>query len=88
MLIADAIEKMTAFYNGNLHDIHHFLKVWAWAKTIGEQEKLTPEISRALDRAKILAEIEDIYHIERGYEKVVEKFRKLGAQIEKVVEPD
>ena len=33
-------------------------------------------------------EIEDIYHIERGYEKVVEKFRKLGAQIEKVVEPD
>ena len=30
-------------------------------RLIGEQEKLTPEISRALDRAKILAEIEDIY---------------------------
>ncbi len=30
--------------------------------------------------------IEDIYHIERGYENVVEKFRGLGAQIEKVEE--
>ncbi len=33
-------------------------------------------------------EIEDIYHIERGYENVVEKFRALGAQIEKIVTPD
>ena len=30
-------------------------------RLIGEQEKLTPEISKALDGAKILAEIEDIY---------------------------
>ena len=30
-------------------------------RLIAEQEKLTPEISKALDTAKILAEIEDIY---------------------------
>ena len=35
MIVAAAIEKMIAFYNGNLHDINHFLKVWAMAKTIG-----------------------------------------------------
>lgn len=40
MIVAAAIEKMIAFYNGNLHDINRFLKVWAMAKTIGEQEKL------------------------------------------------
>ncbi|MEG1651109.1 MAG: UDP-N-acetylglucosamine 1-carboxyvinyltransferase, partial [Oscillospiraceae bacterium] len=33
-------------------------------------------------------EIEDIFHIERGYENVVEKFRGLGAQIEKVEIPN
>ena len=35
MLIATAIEKMIDFYEGNIHDIDHFLKVWALAKTIG-----------------------------------------------------
>ena len=34
MEISDAIEKMIDFYNGNLHDINHFLKVWAFAKNI------------------------------------------------------
>ena len=32
-------------------------------------------------------EIEDIYHIERGYENLEEKFRSLGAQIKKVSVP-
>lgn len=33
-------------------------------------------------------EIHDIYHIERGYSKLIEKLRGLGAQIEKVRIPD
>ena len=37
-ITAVAIEKMIDFYQGNLRDIEHFLKVWAYAKTIGEQE--------------------------------------------------
>jgi len=34
------------------------------------------------------AEIEDIYHIERGYENVIEKFRELGAHIKHTDIPD
>ena len=33
-------------------------------------------------------QIEDIYHIERGYEDVVEKFRSIGADIQKRYYPD
>lgn len=33
-------------------------------------------------------EIEDIYHIERGYENVLEKFNSLGAKIKRVETPD
>lgn len=40
MTISDAIEKMIAFSHGNLYDIDHFLKVWAYAAAIGKQEKL------------------------------------------------
>lgn len=35
-----------------------------------------------------VTEIEDIHHIERGYENVVEKFRMLGAHIERREFPD
>jgi len=38
--------------------------------------------------AEGVSEIEDVYHIERGYEDVVEKFRGLGADIERVFVPD
>ena len=34
--------------------------------------------------AKGTTEIEDIYHIERGYDNVVEKLKKLGADILKI----
>lgn len=29
MLIASAIEKMIDFYQGDLHDIDHFLRIWS-----------------------------------------------------------
>ena len=38
--------------------------------------------------AKGTTEIEDIYHIERGYEDVVDKFRALGADIKRVETPN
>ena len=34
------------------------------------------------------SEIDDIYHIERGYEDVVDKFKGLGADIEQIFIPD
>ena len=40
MNFGELTKKMIEFYNGNLHDINHFLKVYAYAKTIGECEGL------------------------------------------------
>ena len=40
MIVSAAIQRMIGFYRGNCHDINHFLKVWAMAKTIGELEGL------------------------------------------------
>ena len=57
MKISDAVEKMIAFYDGNLHDINHFLKVWAFAKTIGEQEGLDTRTQNTLELAAIVHDI-------------------------------
>ena len=57
MIVSLAIEKMTAFYQGNLHDIAHFLKVWAFAKTIGEQEKLDPHTMQILELTAVIHDI-------------------------------
>ena len=38
MQIAEVMKKMVAYSEGNTHDINHLLKVWAYAKTIGELE--------------------------------------------------
>lgn len=38
--------------------------------------------------AEGVTEIESIHYIERGYEKVVEKFRNLGADIKRITMPD
>ncbi len=38
--------------------------------------------------AKGTTEIEDIYHIERGYENVMDKFNSLGANIKRIDTPD
>lgn len=40
MTIAEITKKMIVYSNGNRHDINHFMKVYAFAKTIGECEGL------------------------------------------------
>ena len=57
MIVSSAIEKMIAFYQGNLHDINHFLKVWAFAKTIGEQEGLDDQTQLTLEPAAVVHDI-------------------------------
>ena len=57
MKIAAAIEKMTDFYKGNIHDIYHFLKVWAFAKNIGEAEGLDQKTQETLDMAAVVHDI-------------------------------
>ena len=51
------LKKMIAFYNGNLHDINHFLKVWAMAKTIGEQKKLDSHTQEILELTAVVHDI-------------------------------
>lgn len=41
MTIAQILNKMIAASNGNIHDIDHLLRVWAYARTIGELEGWT-----------------------------------------------
>lgn len=48
---------MIDFYNGNIHDIDHFLKVWALAKTIGELEGLDKHTQEVLELAAVVHDI-------------------------------
>lgn len=57
MVVALTIEKMIQFYHGNIHDVSHFLKVYAFAKTIGELERLTPQTQETLELAAVVHNI-------------------------------
>ena len=57
MIISAATQKMTGFYKGNIHDIAHFLKVWALAKTIGELEGLDQHTQTVLELAAVVHDI-------------------------------
>ncbi len=57
MTIAEITEKMIVYSNGNLHDISHFLKVYAYAKTIGEQEALPKQQQFTLEAAALMHDI-------------------------------
>lgn len=43
MTIAEILEKMICYSNGNIHDIDHLVRVWTFAKTIGELEHIDAE---------------------------------------------
>lgn len=57
MIVASAAQKMIEFYEGNLHDIDHFLKVWAMARTIGELEGLDEHTQEVLELAAVVHDI-------------------------------
>lgn len=57
MTISEIMKKMIAYSDGDLHDINHFIKVWTYAKTIGELEKLKPETQFVLEVAAIVHDI-------------------------------
>lgn len=56
-VVAAATQKMIEFYKGNVRDIAHFLKVWAFAKTIGELEGLKPHTQKVLELAAVVHDI-------------------------------
>lgn len=51
------IQKMIEFYEGNVHDIEHFLKVHSYARLIGSLEGLD---RKSLDTLEIAAIVHDI----------------------------
>jgi len=55
--VAQIMEKMIAFSEGNLHDIDHFIRVWCYAKSIGELENLNAETQYLLEVAAITHDI-------------------------------
>lgn len=57
MTIAQILSKMIAASNGNIHDIDHLLRVWAYARTIGELEGLDAETQHLLEVAAITHDI-------------------------------
>lgn len=57
MDITEITKKMIACSDGNLHDICHFLKVYAYAKTIGECEKLDSRTQFTLETAALMHDI-------------------------------
>ena len=57
MIVAAAAQKMIRFSNGSLHDIDHFLKVWAMAKTIGELEGLDQHTQEILELTAMVHDI-------------------------------
>ena len=57
MTIAQIMQKMIRFSEDNIHDIDHFIRVWTYAKTIGELEQLDEETQYILEVAAITHDI-------------------------------
>ena len=64
MIVSTAIQKMIEFYKGNRHDVNHFLKVWAMAKTIGELEGLDRHTQEVLELAAVIPALVEAFFTE------------------------
>ena len=51
------VNKMIDFYRGNRSDVRHFLKVYAYAQTIGRLEGLDEKTQNTLEIAAIVHDI-------------------------------
>ncbi len=56
-MVSQIMEKMIAFSDGNIHDIDHLIRVWTYAKTIGELEGLDAKTQFVLEVAAITHDI-------------------------------
>ena len=53
--VSEIMCRMITFSEGNLHDIDHLIRVWTYAKTIGELEHLDSETQYILEVAALQA---------------------------------
>lgn len=69
--ISSVISAMIEYYSGDARRIQHFIKVYGFAKTIGEQEFLTEDLQEVLEVAAVVHDIgikvsEEKYHSSAG----------------------
>ena len=57
MTISQIMEKMITYSEGNVHDIDHLIRVWTYAKTIGELENLDKNTQFIVEVAAITHDI-------------------------------
>ena len=57
MNISQLLEKMIAFSDKNIHDIDHLIRIWTYAKIIGELEDLDTDTQFILEVAAITHDI-------------------------------
>ena len=57
LTVSQIMEKMITFSKGNVHDIDHLIRVWTYAKTIGELEGLDKDTQFVLEVAAITHDI-------------------------------
>ena len=56
-MVSQIMEKMLAFSDGSIHDIDHLIRVWTYARTIGELEGLDRRTQFVLEAAAITHDI-------------------------------
>lgn len=66
MRIGQAISAMIEYLNGNLHEVEHMLKVYGYAKAIGEMEGLDARTQETLELAAVVHDI--------GIPRAIEKY--------------
>ena len=57
MTVAEIMQKMLEYPPNTPHDIRHLMKVWGFARTIGQLEGLDDETQRVLEIAAIVHDI-------------------------------
>lgn len=56
-VVSTVMQKMIAMSNGNMHDINHFMKVYAYARMIGCEEGLEENAETTLEVASVIHDI-------------------------------
>lgn len=75
-MVADVIEKMILYFDGDGKRINHALKVYGFATTIAGKEDMTPEERRVTELAAVLHDI-GIRESERKYGSSEAKYQEL-----------
>ena len=81
--INNVIAKMIAYSDGNKHDIAHFLKVYTYARMIGEMENLTERKQEILERFESLVQDRRLLDAESYMEKKRELEQRLDEYVKK-----